>query len=202
MFVAAMLGPELGARVGERLCEALSASGRLPESSDLRLYGPDDLHVTLFFLGPVAPEREAELERALEVELAGAEAPELQLTRGGAFPEPGRERVLWIGVRETQGQNLARLQERVARACQTQGFAPDQRGWSPHLTVARLRGGRRGPPFQVPPAFYELDLALPWKPARVELVESLAGGAARAYGATRAFPLVGEGGSKKGNTPA
>jgi len=77
-------------------------------------------------------------------ETAASAAPfEVRLTHLGVFPSPGRARVLWVGL-DDPAQGLARLSagldERLAPE-----FDPEERAFTPHLTVARFRSPVRIP---------------------------------------------------------
>jgi 2'-5' RNA ligase len=171
---------------------ALGVDRRSAGAAGLRPYGAADLHATLFFLGDVGDAAEAELESALGLFLEGAPAPSLRLAGTGAFPQPGRERVLWLGVEDLGG--LADLHERVSAACAEAGFAPEERPFHPHVTVARVRRRRDGSFPRIGRRFYGLDLDLEWKPDEVALVRSLGGGGGDAYEVVSAFPLDPESG--------
>ncbi len=190
LFVALVLGDELGARVAAAVGRALGVDAGGARDTGLRLYAGADLHLTLFFLGAVSAQFEAQLVEWLEVGLEGASAPAVRLTSGGAFPRPGRERILWIGLDEPRPGSLAELEARVRAACTGAGFAADERPWRAHVTVGRVRRRRDGGYPTVSPAFFELDLREDWKPTAVALVESLAGGGARAYRVLTSFPLT------------
>jgi len=187
MFVALMLGGERG----EPICADVEGCllGDVREEPPLRLVGADDLHLTLFFLGPVEGARRAGLEQALVGAVDASLAPELELAPGGAFPSAARPSVLWIGVREPGTERLGELQAQVARACTAQGFGPDKRSWTPHVTVARVRRGRGQRDWAPPPEFFELDFDLAWKPSAVTLVQSLPPGGPCAYRPLREFPF-------------
>ena len=187
MFVALMLGPELGARVEAATLGALRVDRRSARREGLRPYGAADLHATLFFLGEVGGETAREVDSALALHLEGARAPDLRLGAAGAFPQPGRERVLWMGIEDRGG--LEELQERTTEACAELGFTPEERPFHPHVTVARVRRRRDGGFPRVGRRFYGLDLGLKWKPREVALVESLGGGGGDAYGVASTFPL-------------
>src|SRR6185436_12196011 len=95
----------------------------------------------------------AVLDREL-VAVAARHGPfDLSLGGTGAFPARGRERVLWLGVRELGPARLGALQGEVERTCVALGFAREERAWSPHLTLARApREGRASA--AVPDAFF------------------------------------------------
>ena len=187
MFVALMLGSELGEPIRADVEGCLVGDAR--EEPPLGLVSAEDLHLTLFFLGPVEGARLAGLEQALTGAVDASLAPELELGPGGAFPSATRPGVLWIGVRETGIERLSELQAGVARACTGQGFRRDPRAWTPHVTVARVRRGRGRRDWAPPTGFFELDPELAWKPSAVTLVQSLAPGGPCAYRRLREFPF-------------
>ncbi len=102
---------------------------------------PEGLHLTLKFLGDVDPGR---LDAAADALLAGcAESHGFQVSlRGtGGFPDLRAPRVLWAGLSEPSGE-LEKLQLRMEQAFRANGFAPEERPFSPHLTIARVKAPR------------------------------------------------------------
>lgn len=98
---------------------------------------PDQLHLTLWFLGDVPSPRLPELSGALGGALAGAGRFRLRLDGLGAFPSPQAPRVLWVGL----AGDLTRLldvQGRVARAAGEFGDHQEARPFHPHLTLGRV----------------------------------------------------------------
>jgi 2'-5' RNA ligase len=100
----------------------------------------ENFHLTLFFLGPaVARERLWAVADALGV-IAAATAPFTIAARSvGAFPNPSRPQVIWVGL---DGDALIALAARVAAAVKRCGFAPERRAFTPHLTIGRIRSMR------------------------------------------------------------
>ena len=187
LFVALMLGPELGAALATEVSVALGAERRR-----FRLPRPEGLHLTLAFLGEVSNEELDRLAPALGAALEGARAPELTLGGAGSFPGRGRERVLWMGVSPMppgRGE-LTDLHRRTGEALRAADLEParSKERFRPHVTVARPRD-RAG----VPEAFYGLDLELPWCPRELALVESVAVHGPRHYRPLLRFPLGGAG---------
>lgn len=184
VFFALMLGRELGAGVLHPVREAL---GQAP-GHHLRLYRPEDLHLTLVFLGLVSRARLDELQQAVPARLPRGLALDLSLGAAGAFPNRSAPRVLWIALEERRRgalQDLARLREAVAAVCTDLGHTIDPRPFVPHLTVARLRGGARPPK-----DFYEVTAQRPWWPERMALVETVTGAGQSAFRVVRDWPLV------------
>lgn len=118
----------------ERLRERLDAA---QASHGLRWVAPDNLHLTVWFLGEVSDARAAAVLDALRPPLA-TPAFELQLAGFGAFPPSGPPRVLWMGV--TRGlAELARAHDEIGERLQPWGFPPEGRAYSAHLTMARVK---------------------------------------------------------------
>ena len=90
-FIALMLGTELGEQLRARLLPELEDL-RQRHSGALRIYPPEDLHLTLAFLGEVPAARRRALVTDLAGVLASLPAPRLRLIRPDAFPGRGRER--------------------------------------------------------------------------------------------------------------
>lgn len=95
---------------------------------------PENLHVTLRFLGGVPEDRVGDLAAAFDV----LRAPPFPVTlRGtGHFGSGRRIRSVWVGVERTPG--LVALQAKVERAAVACGHEPERRKFAPHVTVARL----------------------------------------------------------------
>ncbi|HEV3072858.1 MAG TPA: RNA 2',3'-cyclic phosphodiesterase [Thermoanaerobaculia bacterium] len=107
---------------------------RLPRA---RWVDPDVLHLTLLFLGEVAPELVAELAGRLGQAFAAHPALPLRLTGGGTFPAGRPARVAWIGV--AGPPELAPLQAAVVRAAREalELREAGERPYQPHVTLAR-----------------------------------------------------------------
>jgi len=104
-----------------------------------RWMAPGPFHLTLRFLGDVAPA----LAQDVAEELAEIRVPpfSLNLKGVGHFPPRGSPKVLWAGV--APSEPLLRLQQRIERAVVHAGCQPDQRRFHPHITLARLGPGTR-----------------------------------------------------------
>lgn len=103
----------------------------------VRLVNPDDLHLTLAFLGEIDDATLAAVV-TLTQEAARETSPfTLNLGKLGIFGPPYAPRVVWAGV----GGDLRRLgalQQRLAESLETLGFPRESRPYAPHLTLARI----------------------------------------------------------------
>lgn len=136
-FVAAELSPEVRARLAGLQRELAGLPLRV---SWVR---PEGIHLTLKFLGEVAPDRRAAIESSLRP--AGLAIPPFTLKAEGlgTFPEQGPPRVIWVGLGGDTGAAGA-LQRSIERALEPMGFAPEPRPFRPHLTLGRVKGSRGG----------------------------------------------------------
>jgi 2'-5' RNA ligase len=110
--------------------------------ADARWSRPDNLHLTLKFLGNVAAEHIDRLAAALRSSVASTPAQAIPVRGLGVFPDARRPRVVWAGI---DAPFLTALAASIDAACQALGFAAEARPFHPHVTLARLRS-RRGWP--------------------------------------------------------
>jgi 2'-5' RNA ligase len=120
---------------------AATVIGALRESRGggrVRWVRPENLHVTLRFLGNIESERVLPIVRNLGEATAGLRQFRLELGRVGAFPSARRPRVVIcdVGPREP----LAELAEAVEQAVVKAGFEPEERRFRAHLTLGRVSG--------------------------------------------------------------
>jgi 2'-5' RNA ligase len=134
LFIAVELPPavlSLLSQVQEQLKK------RTPPGT-VRWVNPDGIHLTLKFLGDVPVGQRGELERALTTAVQGHAPFTLSVSDLGCFPNPRQPRVVWVGIHETSGALLA-LRNAVEEHIAPQGYPTEDRAFSPHLTVGRVR---------------------------------------------------------------
>jgi len=135
VFAALELPLEVRNRL-EALISALEAA--LPRSA-VRWVNARGMHLTVKFYGDVAPERLPDVQRALQQVAAGASSLNLELRGLGVFPNPVHPRVIWAGAAGDL-ESLRALQQQVEAASIPLGFKPEARGFTPHLTLGRVKG--------------------------------------------------------------
>ena len=101
----------------------------------LRWMTPQQVHLTLKFLGDVEREREGELVAALGRACTGARPVTLSLAGFGVFPRYERPRVVWVGVAAEPALEL--LQHRLEQEFAPLGFPTEARTFRPHITLGR-----------------------------------------------------------------
>jgi 2'-5' RNA ligase len=133
-FIAIELPEALRRRIGE-------ATERLRSTdADVRWVRPEGLHLTLKFLGSTPEELVPEITRELQEAMSGHRRMRLRLSGAGVFPSERRPRVVWIGL--VDSDRLIGLQKDVETAMEALGFEPEDRPFTPHLTLGRLRSPR------------------------------------------------------------
>ncbi|MFT7676734.1 MAG: 2'-5' RNA ligase [Planctomycetota bacterium] len=159
-----------------------------------RIYEPWDLHLTLCYLGSFPEPRRKLLQRVLQEEIRGMDAPELALTGIGAFPALDQARAVYAGVREGDERpgRLLTLQNRAWQAAYSLGWRPAsherQRKFRPHLTVARRT--QSGAKMDLPRSLTSLDFSQSWLPVDVCVLESRPNHPEERYRTLAATPLV------------
>ena len=107
---------------------------------DLKPVEPENIHLTLKFLGNVSSDRLVEVKisleqivfRSFQVEIKGA----------GAFPNFNHPNVIWVGIEEGWSQ-VEQIFEQSEKQLSAIGFKREDRRFSPHVTIARVRSSRR-----------------------------------------------------------
>lgn len=125
--------PLLVSRI-ERVKDSL-ASTRVP----MKFVEPYNLHITLRFIGEVRRGIVEELSRHLRE--FKFKPFNITLKGLGAFPNTLNPRVVWIGVSEG-GDRLSSLRDEVEKIVKRLGIPPEREAYVPHLTLARVKGGR------------------------------------------------------------
>ena len=109
--------------------------------ADVRWVEPENMHLTMKFLGDIDPLDTLEVCQAVEAAVAPIPPFDVLFGGVGAFPAADRPRTLWLGV--TDGlEELTELHQAIEQAMADCGYPPEARRFHPHLTFGRVRGGR------------------------------------------------------------
>jgi len=103
---------------------------------------PEDTHLTLQFLGDIDPGLTGQITAAMAEAAHGVRPFHLRVSSPGVFPDPGRVRVVWVGLTEDL-EILGKLQKRIESGLTPLGFTPEARSFTPHLTLGRVRDNAR-----------------------------------------------------------
>jgi 2'-5' RNA ligase len=108
--------------------------------ANLKIVEPQNIHITLKFLGDTDEKLIEEIEQIIEKSVKENNPFEIKLTGTGVFPNPGYIKVVWIGIEENGiiGEIAGRIDEQTHKL----GFERDKRRFSPHLTIARVKSAK------------------------------------------------------------
>lgn len=98
----------------------------------------ENLHLTLKFLGYCEEDRVEAINHKIKEVAQRRQTFAFRLKGLGAFPSFKRARVLWAGVTEG-AEEFQTLQEEIDKALADLGFAPEERQFHSHITLARLK---------------------------------------------------------------
>jgi len=107
--------------------------------ADMKLVKPKNIHVTVRFLGEISPVMVDEV--CEEMNSITFKPFEIELRGMGAFPNLRRVRVVWVGIRGGS-EVITDIFNQLENGLCKLGFTPDRRGFSPHITIARVRSGK------------------------------------------------------------
>lgn len=177
-MIRLFVGLELPEDARERLA---ALAGGVPGA---RWVDPENMHLTLRFIGNVGEGEVADIDAAL----ARVRAPAFELEIAGvdAFSRGRRPVMIWAGA-ELDGA-LAHLQQRIEAAVVKAGFPPEGRRFTPHITLARLKDASPGRVRQFI-AHHNLVRIAPFPVRHFTLFSSHLGQRGASYRAEAAYPL-------------
>lgn len=132
-FIAVELPPEIHKAIESETAPLRAAL----DSSLVRWVPTSNIHLTLKFLGGVSSANVELLTQMLSVEVNQYESFTIKFEGLGAFPNPRRPRVIWIGIQAPAG--FEALQHGIEAAAATLGYPAEKRPFSPHLTIGRVK---------------------------------------------------------------
>lgn len=133
VFIAVDLPPAIQESV-----EKQTASLRRTLGDDLIRWVPaQNMHLTLKFIGNIAASHLDFLKQMLTQSVNSQRQFDLQIGGIGSFPNLKRPRVLWVGIHAPA--DLTSLQKNVEAGAVRLGYEKEERGFSPHLTLGRVR---------------------------------------------------------------
>lgn len=98
---------------------------------------PLNIHVTLAFLGGTPDEKIEIADKMLREKCSGSGSFGIVLRGFGVFKNLSDPKVLWAGI--DQSEKLIALQESIAGGLKDSGINFDNKPFSPHLTIARIK---------------------------------------------------------------
>ncbi|MBN2211536.1 MAG: RNA 2',3'-cyclic phosphodiesterase [Sedimentisphaerales bacterium] len=136
VFIALELDDGIKMKLGA-LQRQLRSQHHLNDPS-IKWVHPDNIHLTLKFLGEVEDRLINDVCLAVTQTASQFEPFDFHIAGVGSFPPGGSARVLWTGVTEG-GEDLQALAEAIDHACHKLGFPLEARKFSSHITLARVK---------------------------------------------------------------
>jgi 2'-5' RNA ligase len=182
LFVALDLPEPVRTSLGQLITKLKS------KSRAARWVPPENLHITLKFIGYVGNEKLSPIESALS-SIRAAHPIELHFRGMGFFPNERRPRVFWCGI--AGSPNLAELAADIDRALAPLGVGAETRPFTPHLTLARFKSDEGVPEVvRVATDMKSTDFGAAIE-THFHLYESLLKSTGAQYNRVASFPFVG-----------
>ena len=103
----------------------------------IRWVPPQNMHLTLKFIGDIAPSHLDFLKQMITREAATHPQFEMQIGGLGSFPNSRMPRILWVGLHAPAV--LTSLHKSIETGASRLGYEKEERAFSPHLTLGRAR---------------------------------------------------------------
>jgi 2'-5' RNA ligase len=132
-FIAVPLEEKVRAKI-VALQEEMTAAG-----SDMKWVEPENLHVTLLFLGEVELRESIEVCRAVRRAAEAISPFKLETAGVGCFPNPRRPRTLWVGASEGRDELIHLHHAIEAELLELGCYRREERGYTPHITLGRIK---------------------------------------------------------------
>jgi RNA 2',3'-cyclic 3'-phosphodiesterase len=134
LFVAVEISPAVRDNLAT-LTKLLKAVETPATGKRTRWVRPENLHVTLKFIGEADPTKLDAIAAVLSP-IRSEQAAEVRFHGLGFFPNEKRPRVLWVGI--DGSPNLTVMACEIDQGLATLGFPREKRAFTPHLTLARF----------------------------------------------------------------
>ena len=132
VFIAIEIPLKIKKAIAAEIANLHNGAGRA-----VRWVANENIHLTLKFLGEISPASVELLSQALQAECEQSTPFDITVSGLGCFPNSHRPRIIWIGLNIPP--ELNRLQHKLETATTRMGYATEDKLFSPHLTIGRIR---------------------------------------------------------------
>ena len=136
MMLRSFIAIELPTEIQQAISRSTASLQKVLPRPLVRWVASLNVHLTLKFLGDVSPANLERLAETLRLEVITYPAFTMSVNKLGAFPNPRRPRVFWIGLEAPP--TLLALQRGVEAVVARMGYPLEDRPFSPHLTIGRV----------------------------------------------------------------
>ena len=140
--IRAFIAIDLPKVVLAELAELQQELAKSATSKSVRWVKPENIHLTLRFLGDIDQRRLTEVSKSLDKLARDIQRFGLELDSLGCFPNPRKPKVIWVGV----GGETTKLQavyQGLEQILEPIGWKPEGRRYHPHLTLGRAKDHRQ-----------------------------------------------------------
>jgi len=179
------------AGIQTQLAEVMAGFRQRLPSQSVRWVRPENIHLTLRFIGNLLPSELDALNEAVRDAAGDVEPFALQLAQPGCFPAERSPRVLWVGL-SGDLEPLDRLQARVLEATVRWGRI-DEKAFHPHLTLGRVTTKRRSELQQIGDAVRRMTVPAcpPWRVSSLHVMQSRLAAGGSVYSTLASAPVTG-----------
>ncbi|HEY2910632.1 MAG TPA: RNA 2',3'-cyclic phosphodiesterase [Gemmataceae bacterium] len=164
--IRAFIGVDIGDTIRDN---AIALQERLARTgAGVKWVEAENLHITLLFLGEVDDRDIVPISRSIEAAARREAAFPLRVSGIGAFPTLRRPKVLWGGVSDGADPLRRLYADLEAKLLDLGLYRKEERGYTPHLTLGRLKSERDG--LDLAP---ELTHYLSWEGGRTDVSQLL-----------------------------
>ena len=188
LFVALFPPPDIPASL--QAVTAGLARGLAPRA--VRWTRPDQIHLTLHFLGAISVSRIPEIESALSAACQGHPPHKIRVAGLGCFPSRGRPQIIWAGL-ACDLDLLESLKKSIDARLLAVGCAGEDRPFHPHLTIGRVKvlNAAAGKQLAETLAREQGRDFGEWRVGSVDLMQSMLSPQGPAYSSLRSIALQG-----------
>ncbi len=136
-MVRTFIAIEIPANIQNAIYESCSGLRQTLNRSLVRWVPPQNIHLTLKFLGDIPAAALDRLKEKLPAEAACHQPFTIEIGKIGVFPSLRRPRVIWIGIKYSE--MLLSLQRSVETVASQLGIEAEKRPFSAHLTIGRVK---------------------------------------------------------------
>lgn len=108
--------------------------------ANVKLVELENVHITLKFLGDTDEGYIDQIGEIIKAAVKETDSFEIQLKGAGVFPNQNYIKVMWIGIKN--GEQIGKIASKIDEQISGLGFKKEKRGFSAHLTIARVRSAK------------------------------------------------------------
>ena len=131
-FIAIELPPEIHSALAELQNELMGSR------ADVKWVKPENIHLTLKFLGEIDERQLTAVIRILEETAQSQPAFSVSLSSLGAFPKLEHPRVIWVGINRAS-EKIRKIAEMLEEKISLIGLTREERPFASHVTIGRVR---------------------------------------------------------------